>query len=223
VVSVNRIQEPTADAFYMQDLKDHLRLSVITPADENNLQAYLDAATDFIEGVCGCSIMLQKWQLNLSCFPYGNDQREESYLKKILLPRGPLLQIDSVKYNDANGVQKIWTGYQVDKNSKPPAIYPAYGSYYPGTRDQPNDVEIIYTTGMGVTIQSGPQYIDAPEKVRTGIKQALKFLTGHFYLNREPVPVDVVPARIPFTLETLLWSEKIYRFDWEAYYSYSHW
>lgn len=211
MVSLTKIEEPTDDLFTVQELKDQLRISVASPADEANLQAYLDAATEYVEGVAGCSIMKQRWRLTLDSFPITS--------KPFLLPRGPLVTLDSFKYIDASGQEQAIapSGYQLYKDGKPPAVFPPYASFFPTARYVPEAVKLEYTTGMGV--DPADVTAPAPGRVRETVRMAVKFLTGHWYCNREPVPIDVVPARLPYSLEAMLWSSRIYRFDWEAYYS----
>ena len=224
MVSLTRTTAPEAALFETQQLQDQLRITVISDADKANLEAYLAAAIEFVEGVCGCSIMKQTWLLGLDSFPAfdGRRGRRDDFLPRpFLLPRGPVLSVDRFEYTDAAGnVQALTSSdYVLVSSLKPPAIYPPYGGYFPVARTVPDSVRITYTAGMGVDPDDGTT--DDPEAVRESVKMAVKFLVGHWYNHREPFPVDVKPEKIPYALEVLLCSSRIYRFDWESYYSCS--
>lgn len=200
------------------ELQEQLRISVASSADAANLQAYLDAAEYWVESLAGISIMKQTWTLKGDQFPYNRDDYNWRYPlgKPILLPRGPVLSIESFTYQDLNNQTQDITGpsnYQLALEERPPALYPPYGGFFPTALWVPGAMKIVFTCGM-----SGVD--DEAVKVDEDVKMAVKFLVAHWYANREPVPMDVTPQKIPYALETMLWStRKGYRFDWEKYYS----
>jgi uncharacterized phiE125 gp8 family phage protein len=225
--SLIRVTEPTKPLFTVDQLKNVLRVSSSQSDDEYMLQAYLDAAVEWIEGVGGISVMKQQWQLNLDHFPMQYAYMIDRSLRRdylgfpIKLPRGPLYNVDSIKYYDNTGslVTLDPTGYQVDKNSRPPAIYPPFGGFFPTARFVPNAVQILYTTGMGIKASDGS---DSPDSVKNTVKQAVRFLVAHWNENREPVPVNLSLQKMPYALETMLWAVRTHRFNWEEYYDYQH-
>lgn len=217
MVTLKKVTEATDWPFQVPDLKDQLRISVSSDADDRNLEAYLDAAVELVEGLAGCSVMKQTWQLGLEQFPFsrGNDRWRMG--RPILLPRGPLVTVTSIKYINVSGsdVTLDPSGYLVSKNEKPSAIYPPYSGTFPTAREVPDSVRVTYVAGMAVNDAGESD----PALVRESVKMSIKFLAGHWYSNREPVPVDVKPEKLPYALETLICASKLYRFDWEAYYS----
>jgi uncharacterized phiE125 gp8 family phage protein len=225
--SLIRTVEPTEKLFTTQQLSDSLRISVPTAGDETSLLAYLAAATEWVEGLAGCSVMKQQWQLGLSTFPFWATEaqwekqgRRLDYMPRpILLPRGPVIRIDSITYvaNDGTVTTLDPSAYQLSPNEKPPAIYPPYSGYFPTPRYVPDSVKIKYTTGMGVDPADSSSPL--PSAVRQSVQMAIRFLVAHWYENREPIPVDVTPEKLPYGLEAMLWAARIYRFDWGSYYS----
>jgi hypothetical protein len=229
LVSLNRITEPEGDLFTVLELKSLLRVTANVDSEDELIAGYRDAAVEWVEGVCGCSVMKQQWQLGLDRFPVwgysigrrDNDRMMDSsyYLPRpIVLPRGPASQVDSIEYDDVDGNVQQYGSFTLDKDSKPPAVYPVFGTYFPVARYAPNSVRVKYTAGMSVDAVGNT---DA-DNVRKTTKMAVRFLISHWYDSREPVPVDVDPKKLPYGLETMLWASRVWRFDWEKYYSYWH-
>lgn len=216
MVSLVRTTAPTDRLFTADELRSMLRLTSDT--QDTLIAAYQDAAIEYVEGVCGCSIMKQEWQLGLSEFPYWEERLmrgRDSYLPRpILLPRGPLINLDSIDYVDSNGASQKYSAGVVDDLSKPPAIYPPYGVVFPIARYDANSVKVKYTTGMGWKDDAA-----APNQVMETVKMAVRFLVAHFFENTEPVPIDVSVVKLPYSLEAMLWASRVWRFDWDRYYS----
>lgn len=219
--SLVRTTAPSTPLFAVQDFYDQFRISKSTTGDDNNLNAYLEAATQWIEGLAGISIMKQVWTLKGDQFPYNRDGFDRRYPlgKPMLLPRGPVLSIDTFTYQDLNNqTQNIndSSHFQAALDERPPALYPPYGGFFPTALWVPGAVKLIFTCGM-----SGVD--DDPTKVDSDVKMAVKFLVAHWNENREPVPVNVSLQKLPYALESMLWSaRKGYRFDWQEYYDYAH-
>lgn len=219
--SLVRTTAPVKSLFTLQELYDQLRITASTTGDQNNLNAYQDAATQWIEGLAGFSIMKQVWTLKADQFPYNRDGFDRRYPlgKPILLPRGPVISVDTLTYQDLNSATQDInnsTFYQAALDERPPALYPPYGGFFPTALWVPAAVKAIFTCGMSGTT-------DDPAKVDTDVKMAVKFLVQHWNENREPVPVNVSLQKLPYGLESMLWSiRKGYRFDWEKYYAYGN-
>jgi len=83
----------------------------------------------------------QTWELVLDAFP-------EAFM---LLP-APITAITSVKYIDSAGVEQTLdpAGYQLDKDSAPGYLVPAYGTAWPAQRQQANAVRVRYTCGYAI-------------------------------------------------------------------------
>ena len=218
--SLVRTTAPVKQLFAVQELYDTLRISASTAADQAVLLAYLAAATEWIEGVAGISIMQQTWTLKGDQFPYNRDGFDRRYPlgKPMLLPNGPVQSISTFTYQDLNNqTQNIndSSHFQAALAERPPALYPPYGGFFPTAIWVPGALTVSYVCGM-----SGAN--DDPALVDNDVKMAVRFLVAHWNENREPVPVNL-GKKMPYSLETMLWStRKGYRFDWREYYSYSY-
>lgn len=219
--SLVRTTAPVKQLFQLQDLYDQLRISTSNNGDDNTLAAYLEAATQWVEGLAGISIMKQVWTMKADQFPYNRDGFDRRYPlgKPMLLPRGPVLSVDTLTYQDLNNqTQSINDGthFQPALDERPPALYPPYGGFFPTALWVPSAVVIVFTCGMSGTT-------DDPAKVDSAAKMAVKFLVAHWNENREPVPINMSLQKLPYALESMLWSLRSgYRFDWEKYYGYGN-
>ena len=152
------------------ELKSH---SVIEFNDDDDLvEAYLAAATAQVEFDTGRAIVKQQWQVDYGCFP-----------DLIRLPRPPLLEVESVKYYDTDGIQQTLAveDYQVSASGIVGRIAPAPGFSWPSTQaGRFGAVSVVYQAGY-VDVVNGAAVGDAPAM----LKQAICVLAAHFYENRE--------------------------------------
>lgn len=138
------------------------------------IQSLIMAATAHIEGrsgVLGRSLVTQTWETRLDRFPgrYGG---------RIELPMPPLQSVDWINYVDEAGiVQTVQPAdYQVDAQHLIGRVRPAYGQSWPVARCEEGAVRIQFKAGYG-----------SPAAVPEPLKQAIKLLVGHWWLNREAV------------------------------------
>lgn len=219
--SLVRTTAPAKGVFTIAQLRDVLRISSSSAADDYVLQAYMDAATQWIEDLAGVSMMKQTWTMKADQFPYNRDGFDRRYPlgKPILLPRGPVISVDTFTYQDLNNqTQDINSAsfFQAALDERPSALYPPYNGFFPTALWVPGAMKIVFTCGM-----SGAN--DDPSKVDNDVKMAIRFLANHWNENREPVPVNVNLQKLPYGLESMLWSaRKGHRFDWERYYGHGN-
>jgi len=117
------------------------------------------------------------------------------------LENGPVLSVESITYVDLNGVTQTIDPnvYRMDTTRLPHRIRVAYGQSYPITRGDANNICITYRAGYG----------DA-SLVPDALKTAVRMLAAHWYENREPVVVGTITAKLPFSIECLLWQYRIF-------------
>lgn len=110
---------------------------------------------------------------------------------EILLPRPPLVQVQSIKYIDQDGNQQTLapSEYIVDSASEPARIVPAFGKAWPTTQNRINAVEIVFDAG----------YADAAH-VPARIKSWIATRVGAMYENREEIAVGsrIVAVELPY-------------------------
>lgn len=197
------VTPPIEEPISLDEAKAHLRVDI--DDDDALIAGLIVAARSEAEQITRRAFVSQSWKLALDQFPrpsmnvsssvwYGPQwgvapgplsvaQPEGKTGYEIFLPYGNLQTVDSVKYTDENGVQQTLspTQYKVDSISEPSRLVPAYGTTWPGTRNEINSVVVEYTCGYG----------EAPA-VPQPIKQWMLLRIGALYENRES---DVILQR----------------------------
>lgn len=197
--SIKRTSGPAAEPLTLAAAKDHLRVD--TADDDALIAALLAASREDCEGFTGRCFVWSAWEMKLDAFPTAR-------LGEIRLPRPPLIRVDSVKYIDSDGAEQTVAvaDYQVDSNSEPARIRPAYGKSWPTPRAQFNAVTIAYVAGYAAGEGSPTDYAaNVPES----IKAAIKLQMGHLHENREAVNVGNIVTEIPLGVRNLLWMHRV--------------
>lgn len=173
------ITPATAWPVTLDQAKAHCR---VESGDEDDLlTGLIAAAAGHIEDYSGRAIGSQTWELSL-----------DQFSPAILLSKGPVSAIISVKYVDLAGVLQTASPllYSADLISDPQWVVLNGDSSWPVTLDTVNAVTIRFTTG----------YAEVPAAIR----QACLLLIGHWYANREAVNVGNVATQLPLAVEYLL-------------------
>lgn len=181
---------PAVEPLTATEAKLHLR--VTSTSEDEHIRRCITAARQYTENVDGRTYVATSYQLRLDCFPCGSQE--------IALPRPPLRSITSIAYIDATGATATLTAtqYTVDTYSQPGRLVPAYGTYWPSTRDEPNAVTITFSAGYGTTASSVPD----------SRKVAMLFLIGHWYANRESVQVGQIAGEIAQTFNAIIGADR---------------
>lgn len=140
---------------------------------ENDLlDAYIAAAQREAELILGRPVGQTVYRLALDQFPDDDEP--------ILIPRPPLVSVDSIAYDDADGnaaTLDVNTDVQVDAWGEPGRIVPAVSTRWPDTQtDKINCVRIQFTAGSNDADEVGQEVI-----------QALRLAVAGWYENREDV------------------------------------
>lgn len=156
-------------------------LGVEDDAHDTAIQTAIEAATGTIEGHTGRSVCAQVLELWL-----------DSFEDAMLLPRGPVSAVTSVKYSDIAGAEQTAAGslYTADLVSDPAWVVRNSAAAWPATLDGINAVRIRYSAG----------YASVPAKIR----QAALLLAGHWFANREAVVTGTIATELPLGVEWLL-------------------
>lgn len=179
------VTAPTADPVSLVEARLHLRLDASgSPAshpDDALVTALVKAATAAIDGRdgwLGRALMAQAWELRLDGFPAS---------AVIRLPLPPLAAVTSIKYDDADGVERTLAADQYEAGAgEPAAIVPAYGVTWPSTYPMPEAVRVRYTCGYASAALVPP-----------GIKAAILLHVGTLYRDRESVAVGAAVNELP--------------------------
>jgi uncharacterized phiE125 gp8 family phage protein len=174
-----------APVLSLAEAKQHLRVDVSD--DDALIEAYVQAATDELDGVdgwLGRALCTQQWLLTLDAFPAG----------EITLPLPPLQTVDAIAYINSDGVVTTLgsPAYRVLDWADPARITPVYGTSWPATPGEAGAVSITFTCGFG-------EPADVPQLIRNYIRLQV----GHYYENRELVAIGVPVAPIPNLRDSL--------------------
>lgn len=129
------------------------------------LALFIAAATEQAEAETGRALCTQTRELVLDAFP-----------EAFVLRGAPIQSLVSVKYLDQGGIERTLdpADVQLDKDSEPGYLVPAYGKAWPATYPVPNAVRVRYVCGYG-----------APAAVPAAIKQWILLAVGGFDAQRE--------------------------------------
>lgn len=161
------VTPPSIEPLTVDEAKDWARIT--EDAEDGIVGRLVMAARANVEQLTGLALLTQTWDYFLDAFPCQID-----------LPRPPLQTVTYIKYLDTDGaLQTLATDqYTIDLKRHPARIVPAYGVSWPGTREEPNAVQVRYVAGYGPAVAD----IDAkaPE-----LRQALAVLVATLYEQRE--------------------------------------
>lgn len=167
-----RTVEPAAEPLLLTDVKDWLRVDTDDTTQDSLISSLIADARDRCERVTQLALITQTWRQSLDRFPFwGWDTPLSSFWgqpgtyydpsidpRMIRLNRYPVASITYLKYVDTNGVLQTLASdqYELDLEGQPARLRPAYGLYWPVTRNQINSVQITYVAGYGAAASNVP-------------------------------------------------------------------
>lgn len=133
-------------------------LKINSAAEDSTLNIIIAGLTDYFEGaygILGRAFAPQTWELTLDAFP----------TTEIEIPLPPLISVDSVKYDDGDGIeQTVDPGdYYVDIVSQVGWVVPITGVSWPSTLSAANALRIRFTAG----------YATLPPSMKLGLLTAI--------------------------------------------------
>lgn len=185
------VVEPPDGLVELAIVKAHLR---VDGSDEDPLiGAYLDAACAHIDGPGGwLNRAIGRQLLELRIDDFGPAERGV-----IELPFPPIVEVESVKYIDAAGVEQTVSASAYELTAGP-TLRPIYDGSWPGVRATADAVRIRYRAG----------YAETPSPIRA----AVLLMVGDLYQRRETTS-DGAAAAVPMsmTVENLLAPFRVWR------------
>lgn len=181
------VSPPVEEPITLAEAKLHLRE---TGTDQDAfITSLILTARQHVESVTNRVLMLQTWDLFLDEFV------EHWYDQELTIDKLPFQSVVHIKYTDSQGVLQTMeaSDYQVDSNSEPARIMPAYGEFWPSTQKILNAVNVRFIAGY-----------DTAADVPDPIKHAMKLLVGHLFENREAIIVGTIVAEPPMAVPSLL-------------------
>ncbi len=207
------VTPPGSEPITLADLKTHLRVDAGDISQDTPLGAYLSAVRAHIELIAGIAFLDQKLEWAMDTFPWADGPSHrvagggyfywpgsiartlgDNVFGAIVIPRPPLTAVNSVKYIDPSGalITMDPSLYIVDTRSYPARVTPAYGTWWPTTRWQPNAVIVNYQAGYA---NGGA--------VPANLLQTLRVAAGMLYEYREEM-IDGPTPNITRILQRLL-------------------
>lgn len=192
-MSLILVSGPASFPVKLAEAKEHLKITSGN-AEDTLISRLIRAATVHAENFTRRAFITQTWRKRLDDFT--------DY--EITLDKPPIQSITSVKYY-TGGVLTTLNGtlYESEIDGETGFVRPIYGGYWPTYVDpRYGAVQVDFVAGYG----------DDPEDVPEDIRQAILFLVGHFYANKESVISGATATEVPQTFEALLWPYRFLRF-----------
>lgn len=182
---LRQVTPPASEPVSLVDMKNYLRVDVTD--DDDLISTLISVARERCEDLTARCLVSQSWEFAFDEFPsYGcwshlhhRHGRSGSLFAhnplEIILPRGPVLSVDSITYKDQTGTVQTLdpSAYNTDLLSQPARITPTYGTTWPVALHDTNSVTINFTCG----------YTTIP----FSILHAIKLIVGAWYESRAEV------------------------------------
>ena len=169
------ITDATSEALTAAEVRAWLR------QDSDDSDSEIEALIVSVRQLCTSetlrSIMPTTWELV-----------QDEFTDALRLEYPTITSVTSIKYIDTDGVEQTLdpSDYQVDTDSQPGWVVPAYGLAWPETRAQANAVRVRYVAGFANA-----------DAVPAAIKLWMKLHIAHFYRNKEAAVMGQMSA-LPF-------------------------
>lgn len=186
------VTPPSVEPLTLAQAKGQLKL--YHDGDDDDVQAYIEAARTWWEGWTARAMLQQTWLLTARSFPEGNG----------LLPlaKGTIISVDAVSYrHPTTGASTPFTDYVADLSVPNGRLEPAPGSSWPTVQDHPAGISVTFTAGYGA----------APADVPSNVRQVMRLLMAHQYANREPVAVNASATELPLGVRTFGYQDRLLR------------
>lgn len=162
-----RTAAPSVKPVVLAEIKRQVR--VLHDDDDSDLDAYLDAAIEHLDGyagILGRALINQSWRQDFGTFAC-----------VMRLPLEPVSSVTSVTYYDGDNAQQTLATsvYTVLTDDRGPYIALKYGQSWPSTYSRRDAVSVTFVAGYGAAAT------DVPAR----IKQAIKLHAAHMYEVRE--------------------------------------
>lgn len=171
------VTPPAEEPVTLDEAKLHCRVDAGITEHDALLSALIVAAREQVESETGRALVSQTWRLTLDCFPP----------LPIVLPRAPLVSVDSISYLDTSGDSQTLNpaAYRVVTDEVLGKVVPVFGGQWPAARRTEGAVTVKFVAGYG-------EAQDVPQ----AIKQWILLAVGGWYGQREAIVAGQV-AELP--------------------------
>jgi len=174
---------PALEPVSVEEAAAHCRVS--GHDDDEYLADLITAARQHLEEECWSAFVSQTW-----------DFRWDAFSPQLYIPRPPLLSVTTFQYMDAAGTLTTVpaAAYEIGVDNGISYARTQYQQTWPTSRGHRDDVRMRAVCGYGAAAT------DVPLPVR----QAIKLLVAHWYVNREPINIGNIVNAIPRTVDDLV-------------------
>jgi uncharacterized phiE125 gp8 family phage protein len=185
-MALELVTPPTVEPISLAEAKAHLRVEV--DDDDTLIGRLIAVARQDAERHQRRALLPQSFDLTLGDWPRCD--------RTIKVPRPPLIEVESIKYRDGDGVLQTLdeTSYAVITIGTPGLIWFPMATSFPVLQcGRPDAITIRFEAG----------YADA-SAVPDITKQGMMMLIGHLYENREAVVTGTIATDLPMSVQFLL-------------------
>lgn len=204
------ITQPT---YYPVTLNDLVKVQIkVDGTDEDTLlEAYIAAATQFVENFTGLQLMQAVWEWHQNSWyseykklPDTRYYCRDDYSTTVKLPYEPLVKVNSIKYDDVNNVEQTLdtSVYQVNTLTTPG--YVNFIGTLPSTYDKPNAIRINYTAGYGIDGDDIPeQQLAVPSLAKFGILRTVADMDANRQDETQGIQMVGLKKDVEYFLSTI--------------------
>lgn len=170
-------------------------LKIQHTAEDDLIEDYIAAATDYAQEVLGKKIISQTWDYS---FRFPDD------CGRVWLPLADASSITSIKYFDGDNVEQTLSvgDFYFYKFGDTAYLTPKPDISWPTVYSRTDAMTVRFVVGYG-----------AAGSVPPAISRAIRLLVAHWFEHRTAVIVNGSPMDVPFGVESLL---NIHRIGWVA-------
>ena len=166
---LRRVLDPQVEPVTLSAMKNYLRVDITD--DDALIGSLISVARERAEDMTSRCLLPQQFAFAFDRFPswgwaawgnddgqWGNHNHKHTMFKSahlaIILPRGPVISVDSIKYVDQSGTVQTLdpTLYNADLLSEPARITPIHNGSWPSALYDTNSVTITFTAGYQQTV-----------------------------------------------------------------------
>jgi len=147
------ISPPSCEPLHINDVRQHVKQDITD--DDNLIALYLGSARAYAEEICRKQFVAARYVYKFDGFP---SQYPPPFVgggevgmpgNAILLPKAPLIEVESIQYIDTGGNTQTMpaTDYVVDAISEPARITPVFGKIWPINIPQIGSVWVNFKAG----------------------------------------------------------------------------
>jgi hypothetical protein len=168
---LQRTLDPIIEPVSLESMKNYLRVDDFLTQDDDLISGLISASRERAEDMTARCLIAQEWTFCMDHFPswYGHESggyffgehrhpRHHSMFRSdnlaIILPRGPVLSVESITWKDFSGAVNTLDPslYDVDLLSEPARIRPLYNGCWPFAMWDTNSVVIKFIAGYQQTV-----------------------------------------------------------------------